>query len=179
MYRKNSEKRGKYTFFSSSGFDKDPDYQALKALYAKIKDKYKAPAAEIISKLEKKEILVPSCIFNEKLSIFESIVKYLKEKLSLPNKEIAVLTSKSQKSIWQSYNSAKKKFPSAFEIIPSDYYIPVSVLQKPFTILESVVKYLKDELMLSFHEIAVVLKRDDRTVWTVYQRAKKKNVKSK
>lgn len=174
MYRKNLEKRGKNSVYVSSNFDKDSDYQTLKALYTKIKDKYKIPAAEIISKLEKKEILVPSCIFNEKLSVFEAIVKYLKENLKLPNKEIALLTSKSQKSIWQSYNSSKKKLPSAFEIIPSDYYIPVSILQKPFTILESVVKYLKDELMLAFHEIAVVLKRDDRTVWTVYQRAKKR-----
>ena len=150
------------------------DYQTLKKLYTKLKDKYKLTPIDIMSKLDKKEILIPSCVFSRKLSTFESIVKYLKENLSLPNRKIAILASKSQKSIWQSSNSAKKKLPPVFEIVPSDYYIPVSILKKPFTILESVVMYLKDELMLNFHEIGVVLKRDNRTVWTVYQKAKER-----
>jgi hypothetical protein len=174
MYRKKAKKIEKIRVSTSSNFDKDSDYRTLKKLYTRIKKKYRVAATDIISKLEKKEILIPSCIFNKKLSIFESIVKYLKENLGLANKEIAVLTFKSQKSIWQSYNSAKKKLPSIFKITVSDHYIPISILQKPFTILESVVLFLKDDLLLSFHKIAVILKRDDRTIWTVYNRAKKK-----
>jgi len=34
--------------------------------------------------------------------------------------------------------------------------------------------YLKDEKEMSYHEIAEVLNRDDRTVWTCYNRGKKK-----
>jgi DNA-binding CsgD family transcriptional regulator len=34
--------------------------------------------------------------------------------------------------------------------------------------------YLKEERHLSFHEIALILNRDDRTVWTCWHRAKKK-----
>ncbi|NQU79468.1 sigma-70 region 4 domain-containing protein [Candidatus Woesearchaeota archaeon] len=34
--------------------------------------------------------------------------------------------------------------------------------------------YLRDRQGMSFHEIAVLLNRDDRTVWTCYHRAKKK-----
>jgi len=128
--------REKNIVSTSFNFDKDPEYQTLKALYIKIKDKYKVPATEIISKLEKKEILIPSCIFDRKLSVFEAIVKYLKENLGL--------------------------------------YVPVSVLKKPFTVFESVVKYLKEDVMLNFHEIGILLKRDDRTIWTIYQRAKGK-----
>ena len=174
MYRKKAKKIERNRVSPSSNFDKDSDYRTLRKLYTRIKKKYRVSAAEIISKLEKKEILIPSCIFNKRLSVFETIVKYLKENLALANKEIAVLISKSQKSIWQSYNSSKKKFPSVFKITVSDYYIPISILQKPFTILESVVLFLKDDLLLSFHKIATILKRDDRTIWTVYNRAKKK-----
>ena len=174
MYRKKVKKIGKKRVFASSNFDNDREYRELKKLYARIKERYRISAAEIISRLERKEILIPSCIFNKKLSVFESIVKYLKENLGLANKEIATLTSKSQKSIWQAYNSVKKKFPPIFKIVVSDYYIPVSVLQQHFTIFESIVKFLKEDLMLSFHKIAIVLKRDDRTIWTVYNRVKKK-----
>jgi len=174
MHRKIHKKTEKFPGSPSSKFESDPDYQLLRALYSKIKDKYNLPATEIVSGLEKKEILIPSCIFNKKISAFESIVKYLKENLNLLNKEIALLTSKSQKSIWQSYNSTRKKYLPVFKIISSDYYIPVSVLKIKFTILESVVRYLKEELMLNFREIGFVLQRDERTIWTVYQRAKNK-----
>jgi len=40
--------------------------------------------------------------------------------------------------------------------------------------LESISEYLKDKQGMSFHEIAVLLNRDDRTIWTCYTRAKKK-----
>jgi hypothetical protein len=42
------------------------------------------------------------------------------------------------------------------------------------SIFESLVGYMKDSLELSYHKIALLLNRDDRTIWTVYQRAKKK-----
>ena len=40
--------------------------------------------------------------------------------------------------------------------------------------LESISEYLKEVQGLSFHEIAFRLGRDDRTIWTCYDRAKKK-----
>mgnify|MGYP001616360892 CR=1 FL=1 len=41
-------------------------------------------------------------------------------------------------------------------------------------VLEVLVEYLKEDCNLSYHEIASLLNRDDRTIWTVYQRALKK-----
>lgn len=41
-------------------------------------------------------------------------------------------------------------------------------------VLEAMVEYMKDELGLTYHDIAKLLNRDDRTIWTVYSRAKKK-----
>jgi hypothetical protein len=34
--------------------------------------------------------------------------------------------------------------------------------------------YLKEEKKLSFHKIAIILNRDDRTIWTCWHRASKK-----
>ena len=41
-------------------------------------------------------------------------------------------------------------------------------------VLEALVEYLKDHKSLTFHEIAMLLNRNDRTIWTVYRRAKLK-----
>lgn len=40
--------------------------------------------------------------------------------------------------------------------------------------LESIVVYLKDTHGLTYAQIAKLLNRDDRTIWTTYTRAKKK-----
>jgi len=45
--------------------------------------------------------------------------------------------------------------------------------------MESVVSYMKNSLGMTYHEIAVALNRDDRTIWTVYNRALKKGGESK
>ncbi len=45
--------------------------------------------------------------------------------------------------------------------------------------MESVVFYMKDSLNMTYHEIALSLNRDDRTIWTVYNRASKKRGEKK
>ena len=56
--------------------------------------------------------------------------------------------------------------------------IPLLVLRdRRISVLEAIVEYLKDEKELTYHEIAVMLNRDDRTIWTCYHRAKTKRRK--
>ncbi len=58
--------------------------------------------------------------------------------------------------------------------------IPNFIFQdRTLSVLEVIVEYLKEEKNMSFHEIALALKRDDRTIWTVYSRARKKRQKKK
>ncbi len=45
--------------------------------------------------------------------------------------------------------------------------------------MESIVYYMKKELEMNYHDIAVSLNRDDRTIWTVYNRAIKKKGEKK
>jgi len=53
--------------------------------------------------------------------------------------------------------------------------IPLKIFRdRNFKPLEAICRYMKDELKLSYHEIALLLNRNDRTIWTCYHRAKKK-----
>lgn len=62
--------------------------------------------------------------------------------------------------------------------ISGDILIPSSIFKdRKLKVLEILVEWLKDEKNLSYHEIAVLLNRNDRTIWTVYNRAKKKRKK--
>ncbi len=56
--------------------------------------------------------------------------------------------------------------------------IPSNIFQdRSLSVLEIMVEYLKEQKGLSYHEIAILLNRDDRTIWTVYSRVKKKRSK--
>jgi DNA-directed RNA polymerase specialized sigma24 family protein len=58
--------------------------------------------------------------------------------------------------------------------------IPTSVFKdRRVAVLESLVEYLKDIKNLSYHEIAILLNRNDRTIWTVYNRVKRKRAREK
>ena len=124
----------------------------------------------------KEEVKVPISVFkNDKLSALETIVKYLRENLLLSFKQIASLTNRNNVALAVSYRNAKKKLEAKFPEEVSPYFIPVSILQdRKLSVLENIVSYLKDTFGLTYHKIALMLNRNDRTIWTVYQRAKKK-----
>lgn len=136
---------------------------------------------ELVNKLlkveVKEEIKVPISVFNnDKLGSLETIVKYLRENLLLSFKQIASLTNRNNVALAVSYRNAKKKLEAKFVVEEiSPYSLPVTILQdRKLSVLENIVSYLKDTFGLAYHKIALLLNRDDRTIWTVYQRAKKK-----
>jgi len=55
-------------------------------------------------------------------------------------------------------------------------HVPASVFNNSLAPLEAVVLFLKEHLGYSFHKIALLLKRDDRTIWLTYSNAAKKKV---
>ncbi len=56
--------------------------------------------------------------------------------------------------------------------------IPSSILRdRKVSVLEAIVEYMKNSLSLSHHQIAVFLNRNERTIWTVYNRVRKKRGK--
>ena len=125
----------------------------------------------------KEEVKVPISVFkNDYLASLENIVKYLRENLLLSFKQIGSLTNRNEIALAVTYRNAKKKMEARFVVEEiSPYSIPVSILKdRNLSVLENIVSYLKDTFGLNYHSIAVLLNRDDRTIWTVYQRAKKK-----
>lgn len=125
--------------------------------------------------IQKKEVSIPVGVFgNDALSSLEAIAKYLREELKLKFSKIGNLLNRSSKTIWTTYKRAAKKMPSSFGDIPRDILIPVSAFSnRSFSTLESLVGFIKD-LDYSNHETALMLHLDDRTIWTVYDRVKKK-----
>lgn len=135
---------------------------------------------DLVNKLLKvKDISIPLSIFkNQYLSSLENIVKYLRENLLLTFKQISALTNRNHIALAVTYRNAKKKLADKFVIEESSYFIPVSILKdRNLSVLENIVSYLKDTFNLTYHNIALLLNRNDRTIWTVYQRAKKKSKK--
>jgi len=49
--------------------------------------------------------------------------------------------------------------------------IPSAIFTKKLGCLEAMTKYMKDNLRMSYSEIAAILNRDDRTIWTAYKKA--------
>ena len=59
--------------------------------------------------------------------------------------------------------------------LPRSISFPSSVFKdRSLSVLEALSEYLKDKKRLTYHEIAQLLNRDDRTIWTCYKRAKRK-----
>ena len=118
---------------------------------------------------------IPVSIFNEKLSSFESIVKYAVENMQMSYSETAKIMNRSEKTIWQAYKNAVKKYPSRFEAFKFTVTIPLSKFSdRKLSVLEHIVVWLRENYNLKFSEIAKMIARDPRTVWTIYSRAKKK-----
>ena len=54
-------------------------------------------------------------------------------------------------------------------------YIPINILKdRVLSPLESLIEYLKEEKKLSYKNISILINRDQRNVWTIYNRVKKK-----
>lgn len=157
------------------------DLQKFNKISLEIKEKYKLSNYDLIDMLlekraEKPLDMIPVSIFNNNLlSSLEAIVKYMKENLRLGSGEIAKLLKRDISTVSSTYIKSKKKMPSEFSVSHSKYFIPLSALSnRNYSILESIVKFLKKNLSLSNNEIARLLNRDNRTIWTVYSRAVKK-----
>jgi len=175
------KKGGKNTVNSSSlGIQKDKSFQILKLALEEIKEKYGVSSDAVLNLIEKKpiskEVLIPISIFDVKgLSALETICKYLKEELDLNYSKIALLMNRNSRTIWTTYNIACKKRKDNLVVKESKFFIPVSTFKnRKLSVLEVLVSYLKDNFNLRYSEIAILLRRDERNMWTVYNRAKKK-----
>ena len=154
-------------------------FEKAKELLLPIKKKYKINLNELLA-IIKEQVFFPVSVLNKKLTILESVVKYLKEEKEFSLRKISEVIGRDERNIWHIYNRTKKKYPKGFVINKTGFWVPVNIFSNTkLSALEAIVSYLKEEFSLTYHEIALMLKRDERTIWAVYQRARKKNVKPK
>ena len=69
---------------------------------------------------------------------------------------------------------AQEKQKEPMEIKKTKIFLPISIFEnKKLTILESIITYLKEK-EFKFSEIAKLLDRNQRNIWTTYSRTVKK-----
>ena len=172
---KKSEKKITFTSLSSNDRKELLEFLKLKNKFQDLDEEIKNIGIRNLTRILQEEIQIPISIFNERLSVLETICKYLKENLNFSNKKISLFLNKSSKSVWQAISNARKKYPDALVAIPTQQTIPILIFRERKSVLESITIFLKEDLNLTYHEIALLLKRDDRTIWTVYNRRVRKN----
>jgi len=100
----------------------------------------------------------------------------MKENLSMNYHQIAEILNRDERTIWTAYNKAKTKQSKPIRIKKTSMLMPVSIFKnKKLTTLESIIIHLKQkQKQMRYSEIAKLLNRDQRNIWTIYSRAIKK-----
>ena len=121
------------------------------------------------------EIHVPVDIFSNDASGLESLSHYLKGVLGLRFCEIADVLNRDDRTVWGANKGAEEKLNSANGSSDSRIRIPISIFRdRSLSVLEALSEYLKECQNMRYCRIAALLNKDQRTIWTVYSRAKKK-----
>ena len=130
----------------------------------------------ITGKLVSDKSAIPMSIFSTgKLSVQEAIIKYLRENLSFSYKQIAEALNKNPGPIGISYRTAKRKHPSALPVSFEQGFISLSIFINCNSVFATCVKYLIENERFKIKQVASLLKRHYTTIWTVYNRVKKKH----
>ena len=132
--------------------------------------------AGVISK-SAEGIKIPLGIFNQKVSPAEALCKYLKENEEFKFSEIAEIINRDQRTVALNYRNAVKKKKEKMKIVKGELFISAKVFaDRRLSVLESVVDHLKNK-GLKNSEIAEILNKDSKNIWTLHSRAKKKLAK--
>jgi hypothetical protein len=74
--------------------------------------------------------------------------------------------------------SVRRRKKKKYSNNPTNITIPTTIFSKKLGALESISKYMKENLGISYHNIAELLNRDERTIWTSYNKATEKQKES-
>lgn len=125
---------------------------------------------------DEETVYLPVSIFvHKKLGSFECAVKFLRDNKKLSITEIAKAFGRKNTAISATYYAANKKDSSNIIAIRTPYEISAKIFKnKKLSVLENLVVGLKKKYSLKNSQIAKLLHRDDRTIWTVIDRAEKR-----
>lgn len=114
---------------------------------------------------------VPIAAFRSDLTPLETIVKFLREERGMRLVDIAAVVGRDQRAIGVTYARVARKMPGPLPGGSSHVLFPAVLLRdEALTPAEHVVRFLRDA-GFSHAEIARMLGRDGRTVWTLDARS--------
>jgi len=152
------------------------------SVFSDLLEKYNLSSEQLRTIFERAVTLVdreekdsfPLSIIVKDLTVLESVVKYLVEERKYSLHQSAFVLKKDERNLWHTYNNAKKKMSSRFFVKDSGIFVPLSLFGGVYSPLESIVVYLREVRQLSYREIGRLLARNERTIWVVYARARRK-----
>jgi hypothetical protein len=118
------------------------------------------------------EIIVPVSIFKSGYSPLGALIIFLKEK-GMTYSEIGKLLHRDSRTIWLTYKkNIKKKITYEKNY---QFAVPVGIFSdRNFSVMESLVKELKEIKGIRFVDIAKIVGKSQKTIWCFYNRAIKK-----
>lgn len=115
---------------------------------------------------------VPATVFSNELSPLQALVTYLHDHDKECFATIAKQLSRSYRAVWGAYQH------EGITITATKYSIPLTTFDDKKSVLETVVQYLRTTYHMKFTDIAKLLNKDSRTIWTAWNRAQKKDGKN-
>ena len=137
----------------------DRDQRNVWKIYNKCK--HKVGEKEVISEVYVGEEIKKE---NKMLKVLSLVKESLKEEFSEIKKRILELVEK-EINVKELKQEVK---------VSEEVEIPISIFTKELGALESVVKYMKENLAMTYKEISEKLQRDERTIWSSYNKSKEK-----
>ncbi|MDO8481271.1 MAG: hypothetical protein Q7S65_05690 [Nanoarchaeota archaeon] len=151
----------------------DTRFLELRRLLDSLQQDYRLSSSELVALAQ--GIRVPPTVLALGLSPLEAVATYLVEERQLSITTVARLLCRSKQGIWQAVSDARRKLQKRVWPGASPHDLPVETLgKKPRSLLENLVTYLHEQRKLSFADIARLIDRNQRTVWTAYHRAREK-----
>ncbi len=160
----------------------------LHKILAFLRDRYHVSPSEVLALIDAKkkekaaeDYAIPVSLFAASpLSSLEAITVYLREESGLKFSQMEKIVGRNQIVLSTTYRNARKKYRQQLTVPDSKETIPSYILKnKQLSVLENIVFYLKSKYHLHNSEIAKLLNKDPRTIWTVLYRIQKKAMKTK
>ena len=158
--------------FSSNTLAKSKKIELVDSLLNVVDSLSNEDKKKLLDRLIGKDLVLLS-VFKGSLSGFEALVLFLKKYQKRDVKSIASLLKREKSTIYATLSKIKQKKATLNE--SGTIKVPISIFSnRKFSVLESLVSHLKDEMGMSLKEISVKIGKSYSTVKTVYWRYKKK-----
>lgn len=144
--------------------------QKIKTSFSSLKNEHGFTMDELLGIFRESELMVPCSLFRSEGSPLSLLVRYLVDGLKVPLPEVPEMINRSYRAVWGAYRHGKDFTKPE----PGVHYLPMSCFTPGLSIMEAVTRYLKETMSMRLHDIALELGRDDRTIWTHYDRSQKK-----